>query len=76
MTTKTYTWKRTEDGDYELVAPGSSSPAAFVFDNGAGVGPSKGSGRWAVADALGKWIENVDTLRDAKAMAEREAGIR
>lgn len=57
-------WQRTEDGYVR--------GDAEVTDNGAGVGPAKGSGRWAVTIA-GRWIENVDTLAEAKRLAEGEA---
>ena len=56
-------WKRIEDG-YQ-------SGRATILDNGAGVGPSKGSGRWAVC-IDGKWVANVDTLREAKNRATVE----
>lgn len=52
-------WSRIEDG--------YASGNARVYDNGAGVGPSAGSGRWAVVIG-GKWVANVDTLGAAKAL--------
>jgi len=58
---KQSTWQRIEDG-YQ-------SGNAQVFDNGAGVGPAKGSRRWAVV-INGKWVANVDTLAAAKALAK------
>lgn len=59
------TWKRIEDDGgkgYEL-------GAAQVWDNGAGFG--RVQGRWAV-EVDGKWLANVDSLADAKALAEAE----
>ena len=55
-------WERIEDG-YQR-------GSAQVFDNGAGVGPAKGSKRWAVI-VSGRWVANVDTLAEAKRLAER-----
>jgi hypothetical protein len=45
---------------------------ARIDDNGGGLGPAKGSGRWAVTWA-GWWVANVDTLAEAKALADRQA---
>jgi hypothetical protein len=57
-------WHRIEEG-YE-------SGNARIFDNGAGLGPTKGGGRWAV-EVDGKWLANVDTLDEAKRLARGEA---
>jgi hypothetical protein len=57
-------WTRIEDG-YE-------SGQARIYDNGSGVGPSKGSGRWAV-EIANKWVANVDTLAEAKQLAKGRA---
>ncbi len=51
-------WERIEDG-YQ-------NGTVTISDNGGGLGPSKGSGRWAVS-VDGKWIANVDTLAEAEA---------
>lgn len=51
------TWTRTEDG--------YRSGTIQITDNGKGLGPAKGSGRWAVT-IEGKWVANVDTLAEAK----------
>lgn len=56
-------WQRTEDGYVR--------GAAAIHDNGAGVGPAAGGGRWAV-EIAGKWIANVDTLASAKQRADEE----
>lgn len=56
-------WTRHDDG-YE-------SGRAKIYDNGGGLGPSKGSGRWAV-EVDGKWVANVDTLAAAKQRAADE----
>jgi hypothetical protein len=50
-------WERIEDG-YRC-------GLVVIHDNGAGVGPSSGSGRWAV-EYDGKWQANIDTLKEAK----------
>jgi hypothetical protein len=42
-----------------------------VWDNGGGMGSSRGSGRWAV-ELDGQWIANVDTLPIAKQRAVDE----
>lgn len=57
-------WQRVEDG----YARGD----ARIFDNGSGVGPAKGSGRWAV-EVAGRWVANVDTLAEAKTRASASA---
>lgn len=54
-------WTRIEDG-YKL-------GSVEIFDNGGGLGPSAGSGRWALV-LNGKWIANVDTLAEAKQRGE------
>ena len=56
-------WTRIEDG-YE-------SDNARIWDNGAGLGPAAGGGRWAV-EIEGRWIANVDTLAQAKERVETE----
>ena len=56
-------WTRIEDG-YE-------SDNARIWDNGAGLGPAAGGGRWAV-EIEGRWIANVDTLAQAKERVEAE----
>lgn len=53
-------WTRIEDG-YQ-------SGSLQIFDNGSGVGPTAGSGRWALV-AEGRWVGNYDTLAAAKAEA-------
>jgi hypothetical protein len=53
-------WARIEDGYLK--------GDARITDNGAGIGPARGSGRWAV-EIAGRWIANVDTLDEAKALA-------
>lgn len=53
-------WTRIEDG-YE-------SGEARILDNGGGLGPNRGSGRWAI-EIAGRWVANVDSLDEAKAEA-------
>jgi hypothetical protein len=55
-------WKRIEDG--------YASSRCAIYDNGAGVGPTKGGGRWAL-EIDGQWVANIDTLREAKLEAVR-----
>lgn len=55
-------WTRIEDGY-------AYGERVRVWDNGAGLGPAAGSGRWAV-EVDGKWLSNEDTLKDAKFRAE------
>lgn len=54
-------WSRLPDGY-------TSGPWA-IYDNGPGLGPTRGSGRWAV-EHNGRWVANIDTLADAKRYAE------
>jgi hypothetical protein len=49
---------------------GYRNGGAEIFDNGAGLGPAAGSGRWAIM-VDGRWICNEDTLAIAKARVER-----
>lgn len=65
MTQRPYTWRRADD---RLGEGYVASYALAVWDNGNGYGSSRGSGRWAV-EVDGKWIANVDTLDEAKALA-------
>lgn len=65
----TQTWKRIDDGadwGYERQDGGVK-----ILDNGAGLGSAKGSGRWALV-VRGKWIANIDTLAEAKALGGKE----
>lgn len=57
------TWQRTLDG-YER----RGTVHVEITDNGGGFGRAKGSGRWALT-VDGRWIENLDTLAEAKARA-------
>ncbi len=61
-------WARVRTGAYDGYAKGD----LLVVDNGAGVGSARGSGRWAV-EVAGRWIANVDTLVEAKRLAEERA---
>jgi hypothetical protein len=61
-TTPARTWTRTPDG--------YRAGDAEITDNGAGLGPAAGSGRWALTIA-GRWVENLDTLAEAKVAAAR-----
>lgn len=61
----TRTWTRLDEGN-DL---GYMTEGATLIDNGAGMGGSRGSGRWAVIVA-GQWQANVDTLTAAKTLAE------
>ena len=63
--TQTAKWHRLDSPAYDGYELGSWQ----ITDNGAGVGPSKGSGRWALV-YCGKWIANYDTLAEAKAAAK------
>jgi hypothetical protein len=56
----TQNWQRTSDG--------YRRGPVEIHDNGAGLGPATGSGRWAV-ELDGEWIANVDTLDAAKDLA-------
>lgn len=56
-------WQRVEDG-YR-----SADGRIEIWDNGAGVGPARGGGRWALM-IDGKWIANIDMLTDAKRQAQ------
>lgn len=47
---------------------------AVLGDNGNGFGSARNSGRWAVV-VDGKWVANLDTLREAKSRASRELGF-
>jgi hypothetical protein len=60
----THKWHRFDDQR----GVGYRTDGAEIYDNGGGLGPSRGSGRWAV-EVGGKWIANVDTLAEAKATA-------
>ena len=62
-------WERLDDGHHWGYR--SSDGSFEITDNGAGFGPSAGSGRWALMDA-GRWISNFDTL----ALAKNEAAMR
>lgn len=58
---------------FQRIADGYQAQAADgriiqILDNGNGLGPSKGSGRWALMVG-GTWIANLDTLAEAKASA-------
>jgi hypothetical protein len=55
------------------IPDGYACGKAEITDNGAGFGPAKGSGRWAVTVA-GKWVDNVDTKREAMALAAKTMG--
>ena len=57
-------WTRFDEPD----AIGYESGNARIYDNGPGVGPTKGGGRWAL-EIDGKWVANIDTLAQAKERA-------
>jgi GNAT superfamily N-acetyltransferase len=61
-------WSRIEDEE------GYERGSARIFDNGGGLGPARGGGRWAV-EIDGKWISNEDTLVQAKAKADEMQGL-
>ena len=60
-TRNTEKWERIEDG-YQR-------GPWMILDNGKGLGSAKDSGRWAVMYE-GRWIRNVDTLAEAKQVAQ------
>jgi hypothetical protein len=60
-------WHRVDDGTGYRLADARLD--VEIFDNGAGVGPSRGSGRWAL-EVNGRWIANIDTLAEAKERGE------
>lgn len=65
-------WERFErDG---LLGYSAVDGRVEVTDNGGGMGPAAGSGRWAVT-VDGRWVANIDLLTDAKARALTEAGV-
>lgn len=61
------TWTRIDTGS----ALGYERGRYQIFDNGAGLGPSQGSGRWALV-IDGRWVANLDTLALAKAAADED----
>jgi hypothetical protein len=48
----------------------SADGRSLITDNGGGMGPQRGSGRWAVT-VDGRWVANVDYLPEAKALAAK-----
>lgn len=61
MSAPAATWTRTEDG--------YAKGRVAIHDNGPGMGPARGSRRWAV-EVDGKWLANVDTLAEAKSLGD------
>jgi hypothetical protein len=57
-------WQRISDS----AGDGYANGEARIWDNGAGMGSSRDSGRWAV-EIAGTWVANVDTLAEAKTLA-------
>jgi hypothetical protein len=72
MSPQLLAFAKTSSGDV------SADGRAEISDNGGGLGPQQGCGRWAVM-IDGRWIANVDYLPAAKQMAAEildEAGAR
>lgn len=64
-------WTRIDDGrDLGYQTGGLSSPHLALYDNGGGLGPARGSGRWSVYVG-GYPLARVDTLAEAKRVAEQ-----
>ena len=63
------TMKTATETRWARIADGYARGEWVIWDNGAGLGPAEGSGRWAVCRD-GRWIANMDYLADAKRFAD------
>lgn len=59
------TWQRFD----ETFKTGYRLGDVEVTDNGAGMGPARGAGRWALSVG-GRWVANIDFLADAKRIGQ------